>query len=224
MLGACLCRAHVQSLGVGTSKETGNAKGVGSVSQEGGVGDRREWSPTARLAAANRMRESLRDRAGLLPIAEAAALFFVDTFTADAAGITLMRGDEYRTLVTVGDPTPGQVRHDNSKVYPTSTYPQITEVLKAGRGYVSSIGNDGGVPETQAMLRGMRRSSCIGAPIIYRTNVLGEMFVSRRQGVHTFNGKDLAIALELSRQLGFRIGPAVVAYDQNNPDWWPTNE
>jgi len=211
---------------VSTTSEAkrGYAKGVSAVSQESGVGDRREWSPTARLAAANRMRESLKDRAGLLRIAEAAAYYFVDTFTADASAITLLRGPEYRTLITVGDPTPGQVRHEDGKVYPTSTYPQITEVLRAGRGYVSSIGNDGGVPETQELLRRIRKSSCIGAPIIYRTNVLGEVFVSRRPGVHTFNGNDLAIALDLSRQLGFRIGPAVVAYDQNNPDWWPESE
>ena len=204
--------------------QRGHAKGVGSVSQESDVGDRREWSPTARLAAANRMRESLKDRAGLLRIAEAAAFYFVDTFTADASAITLVRGSEYRTLITVGDPAPGVVRHDDGTVYPTSTYPQITEVLRAGRGYVASIGNDGGVPETQAMLRSIRRSSCIGAPIIYRTNVLGEVFLTRRTGVHTFNGNDLAIALDLSRQLGFRVGPAVVAYDQNNPDWWPEIE
>jgi hypothetical protein len=47
------------------------------------------------------------------------------------------------------------------------------------------------------------------------------VFVSRRIGVHGFNGKDLAVALDLSRQLGFRVGPAVVAYNANNPDWWP---
>ena len=183
--------------------------------------DRPDWSPTARLAAANRMRESLKDSAGLIAIAEASAGFFAETFAADASAITLIRGGEFRTLVTVGDESPGQVRHVDWEPYPTSTYPQIADVLRAGRGYVCSIGNPGGIAESQAMLKSYQKGSCIGAPIIYHQEVLGEVFVSRRVGVHSFNGKDLAVALDLARQLGFRIGPAVVAHDANNPDWWP---
>ena len=189
---------------------------------EEAVGGRHDWTPTTRLAAANRMRERLKDRAGLLPIAEAAAKYFVDTFNAESSAITLIRGSQYRTLITVGDAGPGQVRQADWKVYPTSTYPHVTELLRAGRGYVASVGNDGGVPETQEMLLSFRKGSCIGAPITYRSEVLGEMFVTRRTGVQGFTGKDLAVALDLSRQLGFRIGPAVVAHDTNNPDWWPT--
>jgi GAF domain-containing protein len=189
-----------------------------------GAGDRADWTPTTRLAAANRMRESLKDRAGLERIAEAAAKFFADTFTADAAAITLLRGSQFRTLVTYGEPTPGQFRHTDWEPYPTSTYPQITEVLRAGRGYVSSVGNPGGIPESQQMLNRFRKGSCIGAPIVYHQEVLGEVYLSRRVGVHSFNGKDLAVALDLARQLGFRIGPAVVAQDANNPDWWPVAE
>ncbi|HVQ18963.1 MAG TPA: GAF domain-containing protein [Actinomycetes bacterium] len=188
------------------------------------AGDRLEWTPTTRLAAANRMRERLKARAGLVAIAEAAAHYFADTFQADAAAITLLRGDEYRTLITVGDESPGQQRHVNWEAYPTSTYPQITEVLRAGRGYVSSLGNPGGIPESQRMLRQIQKASCIGAPIVYGGTIWGEMFVSRRTGVRAFTGKDLAVALDLARQLGFRIGPAVVAHDANNPDWWPTTD
>ena len=186
--------------------------------------ERPEWSPTARLAAANRMRESLKDSAGLIPIAEAAARFFTVTFAADASSITLIRGREYRTLVTEGEPTSGQSRHTNWEPYATSSYPQITRVLRAGSGYVSSIGNPGGIPESQEMLTSFRQGSCIGAPIVYHSDVLGEVFVSRRVGAHSFNGKDLAVALELARQLGFRVGPAVVAHDANNPGWWPADD
>ena len=199
----------------------GAIKKGGSVSEEGAA-NRREWTPTSRLAAANRMRESLKDRAGLLPIAEAAAVYFAGTFHADTSAITLMRGPEFRTLVTVGDPTPGEVRHADRDVYPTSQYPEVTEVLRAGRGYVASLGNDGGVPETQQILTSFRKGSCIGVPISYRSDVLGELFLSRRSGIHAFSGKDLAVALDLARQLGFRLGPAVVAHDAKNPDWWPT--
>jgi hypothetical protein len=170
------------------------------------------------------MREALKDRAGLLPIAEAAAKYFVGIFHAESSAITLIRGSQYRTLVTVGDGNPGEVRKADWKVYPTSAYPQVTELLRAGRGYVASVGNDGGVPETQEILMSFRKGSCIGAPITYRSDVLGEVFLSRKTGVQWFTGKDLAVALDLSRQLGFRVGPAVVAYDANNPDWWPAVE
>jgi len=190
------------------------------VVDEGGV-DRPDWSPTARLAAANRMRDRLKGHAGLVALATEAAEFFAEIFSADASAITLLRGSEFRTLVTVGEEAPGQSRHTDWEPYPTATYPQIAEVLRAGRGYVSSIGNPGGIEESQSMLTSYRKGSCIGAPIIYRSDVLGEMFVSRRVGVHHFNGKDLAVALDLAHQLGFRIGPAVVAHDANNPGWWP---
>lgn len=189
-----------------------------------GAPARPPWSPTTKLAAANRMRESLKDRAGLLPIAEAAVSFFVETFVADEGSITLLRGSQFRTLASFGEELRGPLRYLNWDPYPTSTYPQITRVLRSGRGYVASIGNDGGIQETQEMLTSFQQGSCIGTPIIYHQEVLGEVFVSRRIGVHGFNGKDLAIALDLARQLGFRVGPAVVAYDANNPNWWPLEE
>lgn len=189
-----------------------------------GVAEPRQSSPTTRLAAANRMREALRDRAGLLPVSEAAAQFFAEAFDADVAAVTLLRGDEYRKLTTVGEESPGQVRHALWEPYPTSVYPQITQVFKAGRGFVASIGNDGGIPETQGLLSKLKKGSCIGAPIIHHSDVVGEVFVSRVPGRHGFTGKDLALALDLARQLGFRIGPAIVAYDANNPGWWPARE
>lgn len=185
------------------------------------IGERHESSPTARLAAANRMREALKDRAGLSPISEAAAAFFFDLFDADVCAITLLRGDEYRKLTTIGEGSPGQVLHDIWQPYPTSTYTELTDILKSGRGFVASLGNDGGVPETQLLLRKLRKGSCVGAPIMHRADVVGEVFVSRRAGRHVFTGRDLALALDLSRQLGFRLGPAVIAYDDAHPEWWP---
>lgn len=185
------------------------------------TGDRRDWTPTTRLAVANRMRELLKDQAGLRAIAQAAAKYFVEAFGADSSGITLMRGVQFRTLVTVGEFSPGELRYPDMELYPTSTYPHITPLLKAGRGYVSSIGNPGGIPESEAMLNDLGMASCIGAPITYSGEVLGEMFVSRRQGVYAFTGKDLAVGLDLARQLGLRLGPAVKAQDANNSDWWP---
>lgn len=185
------------------------------------LGDQQAWSPTERLAAANRMRSALKDRAGLSPISEAAAKFFVETFEADVAAITLLRGDEYRKLTAIGEEGPREVTHDVWEPYPTSVYSELTQVLKSGRGFVAAVGCDGGVPETQTLLRRLRKGTCVGAPIVHKGEVIGEVFVSRDIGRQNFTGRDLALALDLSRQLGFRIGPAIIAYEDAHPQWWP---
>lgn len=176
----------------------------------------------SRLAAANQLRDRLKDRAGLLPIADAAASFFYEFFEADASAITLMRGGWFRTLVTVGDAVPGQVRHPDGQTYPTSVYPTVAEVLEAGDGYLCSIGKDGGIPESQVFLVDYKKATCIGAPISYGGAVVGEVFVSRVAGRPHYTDHHLALALDLARQLGLRIGPGVTAQDQVNEGWWPS--
>jgi GAF domain-containing protein len=187
-------------------------------------GDQHNWSPTERLAAANRMRGALKDSAGLSPISEAAAAFFADLFDADVAAITLLRGDEYRKLTAIGEGAPGEVVHDVWEPYPTSVYSELTKALKSGRGFVAAVGCDGGIPQTQTLLQKLRIGTCVGAPIVHRGNVIGEVFVSRHVGRPNFTGRDLALALDLARQLGFRIGPAIIAYEDAHPQWWPEPE
>src|SRR5262245_40295190 len=65
----------------------------------------------SRLAAGNGLRERMKNRAGLEPIAIAASGFILEHFEADAAAVSLLKGDWYRTLVTVGEKVPGQRRH-----------------------------------------------------------------------------------------------------------------
>jgi len=180
-----------------------------------------ELSAVSRLAAGNNMRERLKNLAGLGPVSDAAAEFFYEFFDADASAISLLRHHQFRTLVTVGDAVPGQMRHPDGETYDAELYPTVTRNLMGGSGYVASIGNDGGIPESQQFLVEYKKGSCIGAPIIYGGGVMGEVFVSRQRGRPHYNGRDLASALDLSRQLGFRIGPAVKAQLTMEPDWWP---
>jgi GAF domain-containing protein len=174
-----------------------------------------------RLAAANKLRAQLRDLAGLTPVADAAAAFFYEFFDADASAITLMRGGWFRTLVTVGDAIPGQIRHPDGQTYPVDTYPTVAQRLEGGSGYVSSIGNDGGIPESQIFLVDYKKATCVGAPITYGGETVGEVFVSRAAGRPHYTGHELALALDLARQLGLRIGPGIKAQDQVNAGWWP---
>ncbi|MCZ3386493.1 MAG: GAF domain-containing protein [Actinomycetia bacterium] len=175
----------------------------------------------SRLAAGNALRERLKDSAGLVPIADAAAHFIYDYFEADASALTLIRGEWYRALVTVGEPAPGQIRHPDGETYSVDEYPTIIGLLRSGSGYVASVGNHGGVPESQKFLTEIRKTSCLGAPIAYGGDVVGEMFASRAKGRPYFTGHDLAALLDLARQIGYRIGPAVRAMDARDPAWWP---
>ncbi len=177
----------------------------------------------SKLAAGNALRERMKNTAGLAAISAAAAGFIYDFFEADASAISVLKGDWYRTLVTVGEEVPGQVRHEDGATYPTSEYPTVTRLLRSGSGYVASLGSDGGVPESQRFLKLYRKSSCVGAPITYRDDVVGEVFVSRVNGRPHYTGNDLVSLVDLARQIGYRVGPAVKAQDALDPTWWPAS-
>jgi GAF domain-containing protein len=178
----------------------------------------------SKLAAGNALRDRMKNTAGLEAISAAAAGFIYDFFDADAAAISLLKGEWYRTLVTVGEVARGQVRHEDGDTYPAAAYPTVTRLLRSGSGYVASIGSDGGVPESQAFLREYQKSTCIGAPISYRGDVVGEVFASRVSGRPHYTGHELVSMLDLARQIGYRVGPAVKAQDDLDSSWWPAED
>jgi hypothetical protein len=175
----------------------------------------------SRLAAGNGLRERMKNKAGLEPIAYAASSFVFEHFKADAAAISLLKGEWYRTLVTIGDEVPGQRRHADGAAYPASMYPAVTATLRDGRGYLASLGADGGIPESQRFLKQFKKSTCMGAPITYQGETVGELWVARVSGQSHYTGHELAALLDLARQIGYRIGPAVKAQDALSATWWP---
>ena len=177
----------------------------------------------SRLAAGNALRERLKDRAGLVSIADAAASFICQFVDADVSSISLLRGDRYRTLVNVGEEGHREIGHPSGDDYSVADYPTVTQLLRDGKGYVASIGSDGGVPESQRFLVEYEMTTCLGAPISYRGDVVGEVFVCRVTGRARYTLPELAVLLDLARQVGYRIGPAVTAMDANDPSWWPDN-
>lgn len=175
----------------------------------------------SRLAAGNALREGLKNTAGLGGIAAAAASFIRDYFDADAAAISLLQGEWFRTLVTVGVRTPDEVRIPDGETYPVKDFPNVARLLRSGSGYIASVGSDGGVPESRRFLATYKKSTCVAAPISYQGDVVGEVFASRVRGRPYYTGHDLASLLDLARQIGYRIGPAVKAQNQVDPKWWP---
>jgi len=180
-----------------------------------------DLSAVSRLAAGNGLREAMKNKAGLEPIARGAAGFVRTHFEADAVAISLLKGDWYRTLVTVGDTAPGQLRHADGASYAVGAYPTVTATLRDGRGYLASIGNDGGIPESQRFLQQFKKSTCIGAPIGYQGETVGELWLARVMGRPHYTGHDLAAVLDIARQIGYRLGPAVKAQDALDATWWP---
>ncbi len=177
----------------------------------------------SRLAAGNALRDSLKNTAGLSQIADAAAGFICDFFDADVTSMSLLRGDVYRTLVTVGEEGYRDVGHPSGDDYSVADYPNVTRLLRSGSGYVASIGNDGGIAESQRFLAEYQMTTCLGAPVAYGGDVVGEVFAGRVKGRSHYTGHDLAALLDLARQIGYRIGPAVKAMDAKDPSWWREN-
>lgn len=180
------------------------------------------WTVIGRLSASNRIREAMRGCTSLAELGEAAAEQFMETFFADTASVSLIQGDEYRTLVNVGELFPGEVPFPDDEIYGTDYYPQATAELLAGRGFFSSVGVIGSLPESDALLAELDRGTCMGVPLNYDGSCIGEVFVTRPKGDHLFDASDVGLGMELSRQLGFLIGPALLQVLREDPEFWPS--
>jgi len=202
--------------GAGLGAESGEL-GLTQVTEE-----RLLWTPITRLSAANRIRDALNGTSELTEIAEAAAESFLETFAADTASVSLVQGDEYRSLVNVGVLFPGDVRFPEDEVYEIGYYPKASEALMRGEGYVSSIDTKG-MAEADRMLKEFDRGTCMGVPLTYLRETIGEVFVTRPHGEPAFTAEDLGVGMELTRQLGFRMGPAFQKRVARESSWWPLN-
>jgi len=180
------------------------------------------WTPITRLSAANRIRDALHGTTELADIAEAAAESFLETFAADTASVSLIQGDEYRSLVNVGVLFPGDVRFPEDEVYEIGYYKEASEALMRGEGYLASRDTKG-VAESDRMLREFDRGTCMGVPLTYLRETIGEVFVTRPHGEPVFTTDDLGVGREITRQLGFRMGPAFQKRVARDPSWWPLN-
>jgi GAF domain len=181
------------------------------------------WTAISRLSAANRIRDALNGTDSLIDIAEAAAESFLDTFRADTASVSLIHHGQYRSLVNVGVLFPGDIRLPENELYGVDYYPEASKVLLAGSGYFSSVGVVGSLHESDKLLQELDRGTCMGVPLVYTGETLGEVFVTRPHGDPNFDGDDLSLGMELTQQLGFRIGPAFLKKMRRDPDWWPAD-
>lgn len=159
-----------------------------------------------RLAALNAVRAAVQGRETLLELLESVSLLAIELLDADAASVNRYSAEkaQYQTLVNVGRLATGEERFPPNETYPASTYPVVTRLLHAGTGYTASLTEDSGVPdENLRTLARFGRSTCLGAPIMYRDEPWGELFVSRQHGREPFDDADLALARDLAGQVAF---------------------
>lgn len=168
------------------------------------------WSPTARVAASQQVRAAMESATGLLGVAEAVAEAVLDIMVAKAVTVTLLDEQDFRDLVKVGELLADENRFPKDERYPTSLYPLATEQLLARKGYVSSDTSLDVVAEHSKVALRSNMGSFMGVPVIASGEVMGEIFVTRAQGVPVFLQEDMNVAQDLATPFGTRL-PSLMA-------------
>jgi GAF domain-containing protein len=163
------------------------------------------WSPTAKLAASNRLRSVIDDETGLRAVSEATAETVLEIMDAKSVSIILLDDRGCRDLVNVGQLAPGEHRFPEDEPYPVGCYPAAHNRLLAGEWYVS-IGSGLDLLhqyDELAPVQGI--GPVLGVPIMYGGDVWGEIFMLRGTQAAQFTTEDLHVASDLATQFGMGL-------------------
>ena len=163
------------------------------------------WSPTAKLAASNRLRSVIDDETGLRAVSEATAETVLEIMDAKSVSIILLDDRGCRDLVNVGQLAPGEYRFPEDEAYPAGCYPAATTRLLAGEWYVS-IGSGLDLLRKYGELTPEQNiGSVLGVPVMYGGEVWGEIFMLRGTQAAEFTTEDLQVARDLATQFGMGL-------------------
>ena len=192
-------------------------------SDRSGPGDpyryRRGWSAAARMAATQQVRVALSEGDDLIEVSERVMDLIRELLDASRATVTLMRGDQYRDLVNVGELYPGQERIPQHLIYPTSSFPAATARLLAHQGYISTNNELDVVREYIAMAPEATVGCFMGVPIASAGAVLGELWALRAPETPPFLPEDMEMAMDFGTQFGSRLPELIDARRATDPDW-----
>ena len=160
------------------------------------------WSPAARVSAATRVRAAIGSHEGLLGVSEAFAEATLDLFVASASSITLLDNRGYRDLVNVGKLDPGDVRFPHDDPYPVVKFPETTQLLLEGGGYLSASNDNEVYREFAAMWPQMPEGCFLGVPVVAAGEVRGELYLAREAGEPVFTDEDVDAARDLATLYG----------------------
>ena len=145
-------------------------------------------------------------------VPDVAAEYLCDLFDGAATAVQLMDYGHFRfqTIANVGRLAVGERPRPEAEYYPFSDYPFSTQQLGRGGAYRSSLEDQTCAPEYRELLRAMRRTDCLGAPIRHGGRALGEFWVARDTGKQfTDIDEDLAVACGATLARFFRPAWAV---------------
>jgi diguanylate cyclase (GGDEF)-like protein len=109
-----------------------------------------------------------------------------------------------RTLINVGDLGPGEQRWPKDESYPLAEYRLITDLLRHGRPYVSSIDDHAADSAAVALVRSLGKESELAVPIMCDGSMWGELWATGTDG-RRFGPPDV----ELLSMIGSTVSAAI---------------
>ena len=100
----------------------------------------------------------------------------------EAASFSISRWERrrgvLRTLINVGELGPGEQRWPQNEEYPLADYRFVTDLLRQGRSYLSSIDDDDADPASLSLLRRLEKESQLAVPVMYEGAMWGQLWAT----------------------------------------------
>ena len=129
----------------------------------------------------------------------------------EAASFSISRWERQRgvlrTLINVGELGPGEQRWPQNEEYPLADYRYVTDLLRRGRSYFSSIHDDDADPASLSFLRRLEKESQLAVPVMYEGAMWGELWATGTRG-RRFGPDDVRLLEAIAAQVSVAIGRA----------------
>jgi diguanylate cyclase (GGDEF)-like protein len=126
-----------------------------------------------------------------------------------AASFSISRWERERgllhTMINVGDLGPGEQRWPTAEEYPLADYREVTDLLRQGRPYLTSLDDDDIDPADASLLRRLNKYSELAVPVMYEGTMWGELWATgadRRR----FGPEDVRLLQAIAAQISVAIG------------------
>ena len=129
----------------------------------------------------------------------------------EAASFSISRWERQRgvlrTLINVGELGPGEQRWPQNEEYPLADYRYVTDLLRQGRSYLSSIDDDDADPASLSLLRRLEKESQLAVPVMYEGSMWGQLWATGTRG-RRFGPDDVRVLEAIAAQVSVAIGRA----------------
>jgi diguanylate cyclase (GGDEF)-like protein len=127
----------------------------------------------------------------------------------NAASFSISRWERQRgvlrTLINVGDLGPGEERWPHDEEYPLADDREVTDLLRQGRPYLSSIDEEEDAARSASLLRRLNKESELAVPVMYNSAMWGELWATGNRG-RRFGPDDVRLLAAIADQVSVAIG------------------